>query len=222
MIKQQIKSLVRSLEPTLYDRREFLASLPPRAEILDVGCGNDCPYTTKSLRPDVRYVGIDVCDYCNDHGTEYADEFVVIPPEAFVTAIEGRAGQFDAVISSHNLEHCFDPDAVTAAMTEALRPGGRIYLAFPSAASLTLPKRGGCLNFFDDSTHVRPPDYERVLELLHRGGVRTTYAAERHRPFSRAAIGFVSEPVSRLRNQVMRGTWALYGFETVIWGTKVA
>ncbi|MGY4708586.1 class I SAM-dependent methyltransferase [Mycolicibacterium sp. CBM1] len=219
----RVKVLARGIEPALHDRREFLLGLPEHAEIFDVGCGNDCAYITKSIRPDSRYVGLDVGDYFNDHEpTAFADEYVVVTPGAFTDAIEQRAGKFDAVISSHNLEHCYDPDGVTTAMARALRPGGQIYLAFPSAASLSLPKRGGCLNFFDDSTHVRPPDYHRVLELLREGGVQIDYAAERHRPPSRVAMGLMVEPISRRRNHVMRGTWALYGFETVIWGTKIA
>jgi hypothetical protein len=41
---------------------------------------------------------------------------------------------------------------------------------------------------------------------------------------SKAAYGIcpesVIEPISRLRNKVMKGTWVLYGFETAIWGAR--
>ncbi|MBB3606991.1 SAM-dependent methyltransferase [Mycolicibacterium sp. BK556] len=198
-----------------------MTELGEHADVFDVGCGNDSPYLFKSIRPDIRYVGLDVGDYYQEHEpAEYADDYVVVPVSQFLNAIQQRAEQFDAVVSAHNLEHCDDPDNVVKAMAQALRPGGRLYLAFPSAASLSMPSRQGTLNFFDDTTHVRPPDFQNVLRLLRAEGVTIDFAAERYRPPSRVVIGALNEPVSRMRKQVMRGTWALYGFETVIWGRK--
>jgi hypothetical protein len=80
--------------------------------------------------------------------------------------------------------------------------------------------REGTLNFWDDDTHVRPPDYQRVLDLLAAEDVTIDFAAKRYRPAARLAVGVLTEPISRARKKVMPGTWALYGFETVIWGTK--
>jgi SAM-dependent methyltransferase len=200
-----------------------LSELPECADVFDVGCGNDSPYLFKSIRPDIRYVGLDIGDYYQDHEpTAYADDYVVVPVADFLTAIEQRSNQFDAVVSAHNLEHCDEPDNVVKAMAHALRPGGRLFLAFPAAASLSMPSRVGTLNFFDDTTHVRPPDFGKVLGLLRAEGVTIDFAAERYRPPSRVVIGAVNEPVSRLRKKVMRGTWALYGFESIIWGTKAS
>jgi len=190
--------------------------------VFDVGCGNDSPYLFKALRPDIRYVGLDVGDYNQAHAPdEYADEYLVVPAEGFLAAIEQRPSQFDAVVSSHNLEHCAQPVEVVTAMARSLRPGGRVYFAFPAAATVSLPSRHGTLNFFDDSTHVRPPDYQLVLDLLREEGIAIDFAAERFRPPIMVALGLINEPVSRFRKKVMRGTWALYGFETVIWGTKI-
>ncbi len=203
------------------NRRRFLSELPTGAEVFDIGCGNDSPYLFKSIRPDIRYVGLDVADYGVDHDpNEYADQYLVVPPNEFLNAIDQRPGEFDAVVSSHNLEHCTEPDRVVTAMARALRPNGRIYLSFPSAQTVRLPSREGTLNFFDDDTHVRPPDYLRVIGLLTAGGINIDFAAERFRPLNWALLGLVNEPLSRIRKKVMRGTWALYGFETVIWGTK--
>lgn len=204
-----------------HSRRYFLEELVDGADVFDIGCGNDSPYVFKALRPDIRYVGLDVKDYNQVHDpTDYADEYIAVPSDGFLAAIQDRPNQFDAVVSSHNLEHCEDPDGVVIAMARALRPGGRIYLAFPAAASLNMPSREGTLNFWDDDTHVRPPDYRRVHELLAAEGIRIDYAAERYRPFLRFAVGILMEPFSWARKKVMRCTWALWGFETIIWGTK--
>jgi hypothetical protein len=59
------------------------------------------------------------------------------------------------------------------------------------------------------------------LDLLRDEGIAIDFAAERFRPPIMVAVGIINEPVSRFRRKVMRGTWALYGFETVIWGTKI-
>lgn len=202
-------------------RPRFLAELGDGAEVFDIGCGNDSPYVFKSARPDIRYVGLDVGDYQQAHDPEqYADEYLLVPPEGFLAEIRDRAGQFDAVTSNHNLEHCADPDAVVVAMARALRPGGRLLLVFPAAATEKLPSRGGTLNFYDDPTHVQPPDYQRVLELLTSEGVKIEFTSERYRPPVWVALGFLNEYRSRSRDKIMTGTWALYGFETVIWGTK--
>lgn len=219
MLMIQRRSLPAILR--LYNRRHFLSLLVDGGDVFDVGCGNNSPYLFKAARPDIRYVGLDVGDYNQEHAPgQYADEYLVVSAESFLAAIEQRQGQFDAVVSSHNLEHCEQPDEVVTAMARALRPGGRIFLAFPAAATVNMPSRQGSLNFFDDVTHVRPPDYRRVLELLKAQDVLIDFAAERSRPPVMAAIGLFNEPISRFRKRVMRGTWALWGFETVIWGTK--
>jgi SAM-dependent methyltransferase len=219
-IRERLKSLgaaaVRS-----HSRRYFLEELIDGAEVFDIGCGNDSPFRFKSVRPDIRYVGLDVKDYNQRHDpTEFADEYLAVPAEGFLRAIEERPNQFDAVVSSHNLEHCEDPDGVVKAMARALRPGGRIYLSFPAAATVNMPSREGTLNFWDDDTHVRPPDYGRVLGLLAAEGIGIDFAAERYRPPSRVILGLITEPVSWASKRVLWWTWALYGFETIIWGTK--
>jgi SAM-dependent methyltransferase len=215
------------IRTTIWDgrrrHRSFLTQLPQGAEVLDVGCGNDTPYLTKSLRPDIHYVGLDVGDYNQAHDPmQYADEYLAVPADGFAAAIRERRNQFDAVVSSHNLEHCEDPDGVLVAMAQALRPGGQIYLAFPCAATTDMPSRDGTLNFWDDVTHIRPPDYQRVIDMLRGEGITVNFAVERYRTVVRTAVGLVVEPVSRLRGRVMPGTWALYGFETVIWGSRPA
>jgi SAM-dependent methyltransferase len=215
------------IRTTIWDgrrrHRSFLTHLPEGAEVLDVGCGNDTPYLTKSLRPDIRYVGLDVGDYNQAHDPkQYADEYLAVPADGFAAAIRERRNQFDAVVSSHNLEHCEDPDGVLVAMAQALRPGGRIYLAFPSAATKDMPSRDGTLNFWDDVTHIQPPDYRQVIEMLRAEGITVEFAVERYRTVVRTAVGLFVEPVSRLRGKVMPGTWALYGFESVIWGSRPA
>jgi SAM-dependent methyltransferase len=198
----------------------FLRSLPPNARVLDVGCGNNSPRDAKILRPDLVYTGLDVGDYNQQDSIRYADTYTLTTPADFASAIRAQAGRMDAVLSSHNLEHCDEPVAVLEAMVAALRPGGRLFLAFPCEESVHFPSRRGCLNFFDDATHKAVPRWDAVLRTLTGAGLTVDYACKRYRPPVLAGAGLALEPLGRLLKHNMPGgaTWALYGFESVIWG----
>lgn len=197
----------------------FLRKLPPRARVLDVGCGNNSPRVFKTFRPDLVYTGLDVGDYNQQDSVAYADTYLVVPAAGFAQAIRSFTGQMDAVVSAHNLEHCDDPRAVLDAMVAALRPGGRLYLAFPCEESVGFPKRAGCLNFFDDYTHKQPPSWKQVIGTLKDNGVVMLCEHRRYRPLLLASLGLLLEPISWAlrRNMPAGSTWALYGFESVLW-----
>ena len=204
-------------------RDSFIISLPPRAAVFDVGCGNNSPDRVKTLRPDVHYVGLDISDY-NQSPTSFnsADEYVIVRPDHFPRAIESRKGQFDAVISSHNLEHCEEPWAVLEAMLSALKNGGRIYLSFPSEQSVAFPSRSGTLNFTDDPTHRFLPPFDKITDYILSRGFSIRASSRRYRPSILFFLGLLLEPFSMLtkRNMPFGATWALYGFESVIWASK--
>src|SRR5262249_28354944 len=133
-------ALLRAIDP--HGKAAFLKQLPQGARLLDVGCGNDSPRVAKALRPDIYYVGLDIGDYYQTNDpTRFADDYVIAEPSAFDGAIAEMANSFDAVISAHNIEHCLDPARVLVAMLKSLKPGGRIFLSFPSSASTTFPSR---------------------------------------------------------------------------------
>ncbi len=201
----------------------FISRLMPRARVLDVGCGNNSPARFKILRPDCGYIGLDIGNYKHvDSPSDYADDYVLVEPAGFEGAIERYRGQLDAVISSHNLEHCDAPDGVMDAMLACLKPGGKLYLSFPCEESVHFPKRTGNLNFFDDPTHKTVPDWKATQSALKETGMRIEFCAKRYRPMLLAALGLLFEPISALlrRNGVAGSTWSLYGFESVIWAAK--
>jgi len=203
-------------------RVAFLEGLPRNAKVLDVGCGNNSPLLFKAQRPDLWYIGLDVGDYNQTSPHDFADQYLVTEPERFAEAIQSFESQVDAVVSAHNIEHCFDPDAVLDAMLKALKPGGRIYLSFPCEESVSFPKRAGTLNFFDDPTHRSVPHWEKIVSRMREAGLSIEFLAKRYRPLPFRLMGLVLEPFSARRKVVMRGTWDLYGFESVIWGARPA
>ena len=201
----------------------FVAALPPGARVFDIGCGNMSAQRIKLLRPDLYYVGLDIQDYAQSpDALVHADEYRLTSASGFVEAIDSETATMDAVISSHNLEHCEEPARVLEKMISALKPGGRLYLSFPCQASVRFPGRVGSLNFFDDPTHQKPPSWQAVLDVLAHVDMRITFAAQRYRPLIPTVLGLIVEPVSALTGRVMPlgSTWALWGFESVVWAER--
>jgi SAM-dependent methyltransferase len=221
---QHIQILLKSIvKRHLYkrDKISFLSSLCNEEILLDVGCGNASPKTVKDIKPNIYYVGIDVGDYNqNQDSVNFADEYNLIPSEDFAASIERYASFFTVVISSHNLEHCDEPERVIRAISKALKPNGRLFLSFPSEDSTKFPSRDGTLNFYDDPTHQNLPVYHDVIRILEEEGIVIEYKTKNFRPLFGIIIGVIMEPLSKLKNKVCVGTWSLYGFESVIWGKK--
>jgi SAM-dependent methyltransferase len=198
---------------------DFLSRLPPRCEILDVGCGSNSPYQVKSLFPDCIYTGLDVDDY-RQTKPNLADHYVLADSRCFPDSVLAFGKKFDAVISSRNLEHCDNRDKTLDAMMAVLKDGGRLYISFPSEMSVTFPSREGCLNYYDDPTHKSvPPDFGAIIDLLSRKGFSILYSVKRYQPPLFWTLGLVSEPISKRLGR-MQGAWEYYGFESIIWAQK--
>jgi len=202
------------------DRRSinaFIAHLPRGARVLDVGCGNHSPTRFLTLNPSLRYIGIDIAEYnldANDH--KAAEELCICEPKDFARRIKEFGPTFDAVVSSHNLEHTDAPMDVVDAMCACLNGDGKLYLSFPAEESILFPKRKGCLNFYDDPTHRYLPNVEHVRSAIERSGCSVMSEIRRHRPIALFLLGAVLEPWSILLQRSLPGTWAFWGFETIL------
>jgi SAM-dependent methyltransferase len=221
-----VVGLIQAAHKALAPRRNssaFIRELPKNARVLDIGCGIFSPQKTKDLRPDIYYVGVDVESPSSTKSHPIADEYIFTTSEEFAIKLEdiGQCG-FDAVVSRHNLEHCAEPARVLRAMCNAIVPGGRLFLSFPSEASVHLPSRYGTLNFYDDKTHKSVPCWRNVLQALELAGLSLVCAHQRYRPVLPFAIGLLCEPLMMLQGRLAPygGTWALYGFESVIWALR--
>lgn len=204
-------------------RDSFIRSVPAGAKLLDVGCGNHSPERVKIQRPDVYYVGMDVNDYNQStYSLCCADEYITASSSDFSREIASRVNCFDAVISSHNLEHCEDPWNVLSAMLDALKNGGVLYLAFPSEKSALFPSRRGTLNFYDDPTHRFLPPFDEIAGFISSSGFSINFSSKQYRPPLLFLAGLILEPIGLLtgKNMPWGSTWAFYGFESVIWAIK--
>lgn len=215
-----IKILKKVLKP--YGKANFLTSLPKNSRVLDVGCGNNSPHNAKKLRNDIFYVGIDIEDYNQStKSLDVADEYIIANSNTFSRDIDAIQYDFDAIISSHNLEHCDNREAVLRSMSKKLLAGGKFYLAFPSSQSVKFPKRTNTLNYFDDTTHVDlPPNVPWVLSVLKEFNLHVDVFSDGYRPLILRLLGMLIEPISILTGKRYLGSWEYHGFETIIIASK--
>src|ERR1700683_2354280 len=144
--------------------RGRLASPSPR--ILDIGCGNGSPTVTKRWFPGCHYAGADIQRY------KLSDDDVAAMDEFFQLGADGSGydaipdGNFDFVLLNHVVEHMTEPAPIVATICRKLKPGGYIWIAFPSERSLKLPHSvDETLNFYDDPTHVYLPKVPEIAGI---------------------------------------------------------
>lgn len=201
-------------------KKSIIANSGDNIKILDVGCGNSSAIVFRELLRNCHYTGLDVSDYNqSSESRAVMDEYIVVSPTDFAKAIKEADSSFDLIVSSHNLEHCFERWEVLDAMLDKLAVNGILYLSFPSESSKKFPSRSrGCLNYFDDDTHVAdPPDVHSIINrIAEREDFTIEFLAKNYSPLLLRIIGLVIEPWSILTKTVKIGTWELYGFETIL------
>jgi len=205
----------------LYVRRRLSVRAP---RILDIGCGNNSPSTTKRWFPDCHYAGADINQYNNnDEDLAALDAFYLLGADGSgYSAIPDDS--FDFVILHHVVEHMAAPAQILAAVSSKLKPGGYVWIAFPSLRSLSLPSAHGTLQFCDDPTHVYLPDIREISNILLANGVKVLHAG-RSRDFFRTFIGAAVLPWALLKKLITgrlssKGLWYILGFEDHVFGQR--
>ena len=207
-----------------YHYEHFLLTLNNSREtrILDIGCGNNSIRRIRKYCNNVFYSGLDVEDYnLEEKSKQEINEYITVDSKQFANEILRWENREDAVISSHNIEHCEFPETVIVNMTKALKNGGRLYMAFPSEESVNFP-RGyeGCLNFYDDHTHLKVPDWKLILQVLQENDMIIEFACKNYQPEIMRLMGENNLEKSKGIKKVLPGVWEYYGFESIIWARK--
>jgi SAM-dependent methyltransferase len=191
--------------------------------ILDVGCGNNSPTITKYWFPKSNYSGADIQRYNNsDQDIASIDNFYLLGMDGSgYDAIPDCS--FDLVILHHVLEHTRTPRPILTSICSKLKPGGYLWIAFPSLRSLSLPSGTGTLQFCDDHTHIYVPDIRETSNILLENGIKILHAG-RSRDVPRALIGALVLPwalVMRLfTGKMCGGLWYILGFEDHVFGQR--
>jgi 2-polyprenyl-3-methyl-5-hydroxy-6-metoxy-1,4-benzoquinol methylase len=205
----------------LYVRRRISGQ---SLRILDIGCGNNSPTTTKHWFPGCHYSGADIDQYNNNADDLAAmDAFYLLGTDGSgYSAIPDSS--YDFIILHHVVEHMPEPAPILATICTKLKPGGYIWIAFPSIRSLSLPSAEGTLQFCDDPTHVYVPDIRDISNILLTNGVRVVHAG-RSRAVLREIIGVAILPWALLRKMITgklssKGLWYILGFEDHVFGQR--
>jgi 2-polyprenyl-3-methyl-5-hydroxy-6-metoxy-1,4-benzoquinol methylase len=196
----------------------------PGLRILDIGCGNYSPSTTKHWFPGCHYSGADIQRYNNK------DEDIAAIDDFYLLDIDGSGydtipnSSYDFVILHHVVEHMATPATTLTAICSKLKPGGFIWIAFPSLRSLSLPSAEGTLQFCDDPTHIYVPEIREISNVLLANGVKVLHAG-RTRDFIRTVIGAAIIPWAFLKKAIIgrlscKGLWYILGFEDHVFGQR--
>jgi SAM-dependent methyltransferase len=204
--------------------RGRLAAPSPR--ILDIGCGNGSPSLTKRWFRGCHYAGADIQRY------KLSNEDVAAMDEFYQLGADGSGydaipeASYDFVILNHVIEHMREPGPIVAMLCRKLKPGGLMWIAFPSQRSLTLPHSvDETLNFYDDPTHVYLPKVGEVADILGANGVNVLHAGRSREGFW-TTIGDVAKLGKRAAKWLFtgkfsgRGMWYLLGFEDHVFGQR--
>lgn len=200
----------------------------PAPRILDIGCGNRSPSMTKRWFPACHYSGADIQHYnLGDADIEAMDEF-------YLVGVDGSGydaipdASYDLLILNHVIEHMTNPAPLLAKLCGKLKPGGYIWIAFPSLRSLSLPHSvDETLNFCDDPTHVYLPEVREIANVLLANGVSIVHAGRSREGFL-TSLGDCFKLVKRLVARAVtgkfsgRGLWYVLGFEDHVLGRRNA
>ena len=193
------------------------ASLPAAflrqpARILDAGCGPREALIARRLFAGCWFEGIDIADpppgsperraFDRYHQVDLDQTDLSFVPD----------GGFDYVICSHTIEHLEDGIALVARLCAKVRPGGRLYLEWPSVESQAFPLRGFGLNFFDDGTHKQTFPLEAVATVVEENGLVIEYAGRR-RELARMLLApvLVAYHSLRARRLTLYDFWDIFG-----------
>jgi len=198
----------------------------PSPRILDIGCGNGSPSVTKRWFPGCFYSGADIQRYkLSDADVAAMDMFFPLGDDGSGYEAIPNAS-YDFVILNHVVEHMRDPAPVVATLCAKLKPGGYIWIAFPSLRSLSLPhSEDETLQFCDDPTHVYVPDVREMANILLANGVAVLHAGRSREGFFTA----IADVVKLCKRCVMRvftgkfsgrGMWYVLGFEDHVLGQR--
>lgn len=161
-----------------HPRFRFFKTVPRDCRLLDLGAaqGNLAQWKRwlEPVRPDIEMYGVDLD--VGAHNDLYAG-WEVVNLDQGLPRFDGVV--FDAVFTSHVIEHIKDPAAVIAWAATRTRPGGRLYIEWPNVSALTLPRRADLAaagfdvmisNFYDDSTHLHLPRLDEISEIAAKAG----------------------------------------------------
>lgn len=191
-------------------RWRFLSGFRSPRRLLDIGCGwGQTGRHLRELYPGAEIHGIDldetgpdwlIYERCN------LDRDDLPYPD----------GQFDGVFMNHVLEHLRDPVRVGRELGRVLAPGGVIYVEAPNWISTVVPspsflwgQKMAPMNFWDDSTHIRPWSKHGLYSWLTSNCNLEVVAHGVRRNWPWVPLDLIASPICLMVGRVRYGQNAL-------------
>jgi len=190
--------------------------------LLDIGAGNRSANKTKYIFPNCEYHGL---DKTKDYNYDETD-FVLMSKfyEIDLTTLNFNAipnNFFDVIVMSHVIEHLHNGDLVIQSLIPKLKKGGLFYLEYPGLRSTQFPSMKGCLNFFDDPTHVRIYSLKEIYNLFLSKGIIPIKGGIRRNMIRISLLPFLI-PLRIIKYGHLQGPdfWDLFGFAEYVIARK--
>ncbi|MEZ4755730.1 MAG: methyltransferase domain-containing protein [Flavobacteriales bacterium] len=163
----------------------FLGSLPPRAQVLEVGCGpgNITRYLLDQ-RPDLQILGIDLAAAMVERARQHCPEARFMQQDA--RQVEPSLGLFNGVVCGFLLPYLSEPDAQAFFHTvnRLLAPQGSFYLSTmeddPAKSGMKAASSGKY-----EAIHQQFYQAEQLQQLLRTAGLRTVHMERASYPDAR-------------------------------------
>lgn len=178
----------------LGDHVRFVAGAirPEGGPVLDVGCGGAL-FGRLLREKGYRVFGLDFSRQAAEVALKQ-NGVAVVP--GLLSSAPFKDGSFNAITMFHVLEHLYDPGAYIEAAWRLLKPGGRLIVQVPNAASWQFLFFGEHWNGLDVPRHLidfRASDIRSLLQQKRLEVLRTKHFSLRDNP-----AGFASSIAPRL------------------------
>jgi SAM-dependent methyltransferase len=210
--------------PWIFTRSRFVACLPKRGSVLDVGVGpGEFLGFFTLMKPDWAFSGTDI----KRHPKLPRD--IAFFSSDFNKRIRAPDNAYDAVVCTHVFEHLRAPQRAMNEINRILRPGGFLYLETPSERSVRIPSFTWVnpseqipLNFYDDETHIRPfspPSLLRLTQVARLKPLRYGYARNWLAVLS-SPITFILAFILQKRSFLVHSVWHPIGWASYVIAQK--
>lgn len=191
--------------------------------VLEIGAANESPELFFRYYKNCRYDVVDnTIDCISEKGMKLINRFYRIDLETEpLDSIPD--GYYDYVTLPHVIEHIENGESVVSGLCRKVKPGGVFYIEYPSEKSARLPSMKGTLNFYDDPTHKRFYEIEKLKKILTNSSCEIIGSG-----IKRDYLRIIGIPYMIIKSLFVRGYvrgsvfWDLLGFAEYIAARRVA
>lgn len=200
------------LAPWLDTRALFVSRVPRGGRLLDLGSSDgETLGHMAELRPDLHFLSVDL----EGAPDRYPNGCEFVRANLETDRLPWPDGSVDAVTCMHLVEHLRELKHLFVEVERVLKPGGRAYVETPHPKTVDWPSAKGefTLNFYDDSTHVKPVTTETLGTAARAGGLESvTNGISRNWLFAASWPVLMFAPSSRKRftARVHWGGWSAF------------